>query len=74
MLIGPVIEMSPNQHSVMRSFLEVVLYLGVATVQEAIWLKRFLQRLGITTHSEEAITIYSDSTAALAYPKGPKCH
>ena len=30
MLIGPVIEMSANPHRVMHSFLEAILYLGVA--------------------------------------------
>ena len=45
-----------------------------AAVQEAVWLKRFLQCLGITAHSEEAVTLYSDSTAALAYAKDPKYH
>ena len=45
-----------------------------AAVQEAVWLKRFLQRQGITAYSEEAVTLYSDSTAALAYAKDPKYH
>ena len=45
-----------------------------AAMQEAVWLKRFLQRQGITTHSEEVVTLYSDSTAALAYAKDPKYH
>ena len=45
-----------------------------AAVQEVVWLKQFLQRLGITTHSEEAVTLYSYSTTALAYAKDPKYH
>ena len=45
-----------------------------ATVQEDVWLKRFLQRQGITAHSEEVVTLYSDSTTALAYAKDPKYH
>ena len=43
-------------------------------VQEAIWLKRFLQCLGITTHYEEVVTLYYDSIAALEYAKDPKYH
>ena len=43
-------------------------------VQEAVRLKRFLQCLGITTHSEEAVTLYYDSTTALVYAKDPKYH
>ena len=45
-----------------------------ATVQEAVWLRRFLQRLGITAHAEDAVLLYSDSTLALAYAKDPKYH
>ena len=50
-------------------------YVACATaMQEVVWLKRFLQRLGITTHSKEAVTLYSDSTIALGYAKDPKYH
>lgn len=45
-----------------------------AAVQEAVWLRRFLQSLGITAHAEEAVVVYSDSTSALAYVKDPKYH
>ena len=45
-----------------------------AAMQEAIWLKRFLQRQGIIAHSEEAVTLYSDSITAIAYAKDPKYH
>ena len=37
-------------------------------------MKRFLQRLSITAHSEEVVTLYSDSITALAYAKDPKYH
>ena len=37
-------------------------------------MKRFLQLLGITAYSKEVETLYSDSTAALAYAKDPKYH
>ena len=37
-------------------------------------MKRFFQRLGITTHSEEAVTLYFDSTTTLTYAKDPKYH
>uniref|UniRef100_A0A2N9FRW6 CCHC-type domain-containing protein n=1 Tax=Fagus sylvatica TaxID=28930 RepID=A0A2N9FRW6_FAGSY len=45
-----------------------------AAVQEAVWLRRFLQRLGVTAHAEDAVLLYSDSTSALAYAKDPKYH
>jgi hypothetical protein len=31
-----------------------------ATVQEAIWLRRFLQRLGVIAYAENAVLLYSD--------------
>ena len=37
-------------------------------------MKRFLQCLGITAHSEEDVTLYFDNTVALAYEKDPKYH
>ena len=45
-----------------------------AAMSEVVYLKRFLQRLGIIAHSKEAVTLYSDTTAALAYAKDPKYH
>ena len=33
-----------------------------------------MQCLGITAHSEEAVTLYYDSTAAMAYARDPKYH
>ena len=45
-----------------------------AVVQEAIWLRRFLQRLGATAHAEDVVLLYSDGTSALAYAKDLKYH
>ena len=45
-----------------------------AAVQEAVWLRRVFQSLGVTTLANEAVLIYSDSTAALAYTKDPIYH
>ena len=45
-----------------------------AVVQEAIWLRRFLQRLGATAHAEDIVLLYSDSTSALTYAKDLKYH
>ena len=46
----------------------------LAAVQEAIWLRRFLQRLDVTVHAVDAVLLYFDSTSALAYAKNPKYH
>ena len=47
-----------------------------AAVQEAVWLRRFLQRLGVTVtaHAEDVVLLYSNSTSALAYAKDSKYH
>ncbi|GAV67227.1 zf-CCHC domain-containing protein/rve domain-containing protein/RVT_2 domain-containing protein/gag_pre-integrs domain-containing protein/UBN2_2 domain-containing protein, partial [Cephalotus follicularis] len=45
-----------------------------AAVQEAVWLRRFLQRLDVTAHSKGPVLMYCDSTAALAYVRDPKYH
>jgi hypothetical protein len=41
-------------------------------VEEVIWLRRFLQRLGVTAHAEDVVLLYFDSTSALVYAKDPK--
>ena len=43
-------------------------------IQEAVWLGRFLKRLGVTTHVEDAVLLQSNSTSALAYAKDLKYH
>jgi hypothetical protein len=45
-----------------------------AAIQEAVWLRRFLQRLNIVASAMDPVTIYSDSMAALAYAKDLKYH
>ena len=45
-----------------------------AAVQEVVWLRRFLQLLGVTTHVKDAVLLYSNSTSALVYAKDPKYH
>ncbi|KAL0307493.1 UNVERIFIED_CONTAM: Copia protein [Sesamum angustifolium] len=45
-----------------------------SAVQEAIWLRRFLKSLRISAHVDDAVVIYCDNTAAIAYAKDPKYH
>jgi hypothetical protein len=45
-----------------------------AAVQEAVWLRRFLQHLEIVRDALDPVTIHCDSTATLAYAKDPKYH
>ncbi|KAK2993018.1 hypothetical protein RJ640_001581 [Escallonia rubra] len=46
----------------------------LAAVQEAVWLRSFLQSLGVTAHADEAVTVHCDNTAALDFVKDPKYH
>ena len=43
-----------------------------STIQEVVWLKRFLQHLEIVKTTFEHVTIYCDSIAVLPYAKDPK--
>ena len=43
-------------------------------VQEGVWLRRFLERLGVLTVPGEPVKIFCDSMAAIAYSKDPKYH
>jgi hypothetical protein len=45
-----------------------------AVVQEAVWLKRFLQHLEIIVDALDPAMIHRDSMVALAYAKDPKYH
>ena len=45
-----------------------------AAVQEAVWLKRFLEDLILEVDAEKPVTIYCDSQAAIAYTKNAKYH
>ena len=86
MLMGLQIEMSvsPLQamhlhleepfHGVAKSMMESEYVACTAAMQEAIWLRRFLQSLNIIGHLHEVVVIYCDNTAAIAYAKDPKYH
>lgn len=45
-----------------------------SAVQEAIWLKRFIEHLGFGNESTNPVLVYCDNTAAIAYMKDPKYH
>ncbi|KAK2987598.1 hypothetical protein RJ640_004113 [Escallonia rubra] len=46
----------------------------LAVVQEAGWLRSFLQSLGVTAHADEGVTVHCDNTVALDFVKDPKYH
>ena len=65
---------SKKQTCIALSTMEAEYVACSAAVQEAVWLRRFLQRLGPLVHVKDAVLVYCDSTSALAYAKDPKYH
>ena len=45
-----------------------------STIHEAVWLRRFLQDIGVVKTTFEPVTLYCDSMDALAYIKDSKYH
>jgi hypothetical protein len=45
-----------------------------AAVQEAVWLRRFLNYLGFYENEIDLVLVHSDSQTAIAYTKDPKYH
>ena len=64
---------SKKQTCVALSTMESEFIAFSSTVQEGVWLKRFLDYLKVTS-SEEPVTIMSDSQSSIAYTKDPKFH
>jgi hypothetical protein len=69
---GVVSSCSKKQSCIALSTMESKYVACSAAVQEAIFLMRFLQSLGVTAHASNVVLLYSDSTLALAYAKEPK--
>ena len=65
---------SKKQSCIALSAMEAEYMACSTTVQEAVWLRRFLRCLGFSPHGDEPVLIYSDSTSTLAYAKDPKYH
>ena len=45
-----------------------------SAIQEAVWIRRFLQDIGVVKTTFDPVTLYCDSMAALAYAKDLKYH
>ena len=65
---------SKKQSCIALSTMEAKYIACSASVQEAVWLRRFLQYLEIVKTASEPVTIFCDSMAALACAKDPKYH
>ena len=45
-----------------------------SAMQEAVWLRRFLQDIGVVKTAFKLVTLYCDSMVTLAFAKDPKYH
>lgn len=63
-----------KQTCIALSTIEVKFVACTTVVQEAIYLKRFLESLGILRKASCPVTMLSDNQATLAYLKDPKYH
>ncbi|KAL0317375.1 UNVERIFIED_CONTAM: Retrovirus-related Pol polyprotein from transposon TNT 1-94 [Sesamum angustifolium] len=65
---------SKKQPCISLSTMEVEYVACTSAVQEVIWLSRFLKSLCISMHIDDAVVIYCDNTATIAYAKDTKYH
>ena len=65
---------SKKQYCIALSTMEVEYVACSSAIQEAIWLRKFLQDMGVVKIAFDPVTLYCDSKAALAYAKDPKYH
>ena len=65
---------SKKQSCIALSTMEAEFVAFSSAVQEAVWLKRFLDHLGITNSASSPVLVNCDSEAAIAYTKDPKFH
>ena len=71
---GAIIWSSKKQPCIALSTMEAEYVVCSATVQEAVWLRRFFQHLEVVKDASDPMIIHCDSTAALPYAKDPKYH
>ena len=71
---GAISRISKKQSCIALSTMEAEFVACSSAVQEAVWLRRFLQYLDVVTHISDPVTIHCDNMAALAYAKDSKYH
>ena len=70
----PISWSSKKQSCIALSTMEAELVAFSSVVQEAVWLKRFLDYLGVTNDASNPVLVYCDSEAVIAYTKDLKFH
>ena len=71
---GAICWSSKKQTCIALHSMEAEFVACTAAVQEAVWLKRFIEHLGFGNESTNPVLIHCDNTAAIAYTKDPKYH
>ena len=65
---------SKKQSCIALSMMEEEYVACSSVIQEVVWLRRFLQDIGVVKTAFEPMTLYCDSMATLAYAKDSKYH
>ena len=65
---------SKKQNCITLSTMEAEYVACSSAIQKEVWLKRFLQDIGVVKTAFEPVTLYCDSMAAFAYAKDSKYH
>ena len=71
---GAICWKSSKQHTVVDSVCEAEYIAALDAVKEAMWLKKFINELGVAPSLDGPVLLYCDSTGAIAQAKEPKAH
>ena len=71
---GAICWKSFKQHTVADSVYETEYIAASDAVKEAMWLRKFINKLGVAPSLDGPVLLYCDSTGAIAQAKEPKAH
>ena len=71
---GAVCWKSSKQHSVADSVCEAEYVAASDAAKEAVWIKKFVNQLGVAPLINGSVLLYCDNTGAIAQAKEPKSH
>ena len=69
---GAICWKSSKQHTVADSVCEVEYIAASDAAKEAVWLRKFINELGVAPSLDDPVLLYCDSTGAIAQVKEPK--
>ena len=71
---GAICWKSSKQHTVADSVCEAEYIAASDAAKEAVWLRKFINELGVAPSLDGPVLLYCDSTGAIAQVKEPKAH